>query len=148
MVAHSFGGSVATSLAAQFTGKRLKATVIVDSGARPPEKQWRGPPQRTASPTGSTSTLEEALARFPPDAAAGVPNLFIVDYIAREGLHPPPITEGEEAGEQGWSWRFDPFIWSKMDFSKAFESGDELARAQCRWRSFGARKSKNVGRAM
>ena len=32
VVAHSFGGSIATSLAAQH-GKRLKATVIVDSGA-------------------------------------------------------------------------------------------------------------------
>ena len=62
----------------------------------------------------------------------GCPNLYIVDYIAREGLHPAPIIEGAEAGDQGWTWRFDPFIWSKMDFSKAWESGEELARAQCR----------------
>jgi pimeloyl-ACP methyl ester carboxylesterase len=129
VVAHSFGGSVATSLAAQF-GDRLKATVIVDSGARPPEKQWRGPPQRSHG-NRVYSDLEDALARFrlmPPQAC---PNAYIVDYIAREGLHPAPM-EGGADNEQGWTWRFDPFIWSKMDFAKAWESGDELARAQCR----------------
>lgn len=65
---------------------------------------------------------------MPPQAC---PNAFIVDYIAREGLHPAPITDGEEAGEQGWTWRFDPFIWSKLDFSKGWESSEDLARAQC-----------------
>ena len=130
VVAHSFGGSIATSLAAQH-GKRLKATVILDSGARPPEKQWRGPPRRT-QPNRIYPTLEGALTRFRLMPPQGCPNLFIVDYIAREGLHPARIVEGAEAGEQGWTWRFDPFIWSKMDFSKAWESGEELARAQCR----------------
>jgi len=126
VVAHSFGGSVATSLAAQH-GQRLKATVILDSGARPPEKQWRGPPARS-QPNRVYPTLAEALARFRLMPPQGCPNLFIVDYIAREGLHPAPLDDGG----QGWSWRFDPFIWSKMDFSKAWESGEELARAQCR----------------
>jgi pimeloyl-ACP methyl ester carboxylesterase len=129
VVAHSFGAAVATSLAAQH-GKRLKGTVIVDSGARPPEKQWRGPPRRT-EPNRVYPDLATALARFRLMPPQGCPNLFIVDYIAREGLHPAPI-EGDAAGEQGWTWRFDPFIWSKMDFSKAWESGEELARAQCR----------------
>jgi pimeloyl-ACP methyl ester carboxylesterase len=130
VVAHSFGGSIATSLAAKF-GARLKATVILDSGARPPEKQWRGPPQRT-KPNRVYADLPEALTRFrlmPPQAC---PNPFIVDYIAREALHPAPIPEGEEAGEQGWTWRFDPFIWSKMDLSGVWESGESIARAQCR----------------
>jgi pimeloyl-ACP methyl ester carboxylesterase len=130
VAAHSFGASIAASLAAEH-GKRLKATVIVDSGARPPEKQWRGPPQRSR-PNQVYPTLEDALARFRLMPPQPCPNLFIVDYIAREGLHPAPLEEGAKAGDQGWSWRFDPFIWSKMDFAKAWESGQELARAQCR----------------
>jgi pimeloyl-ACP methyl ester carboxylesterase len=130
VVAHSFGASVAASMAAE-QGKRLKATVIVDSGARPPEHQWRGPPQRT-EPNRVYPDLQSALARFRLMPPQGCPNLFIVDYIAREGIHPAPIQDGDGAGEQGWSWRFDPFIWSKMDLSKAWESGEVLARAQCR----------------
>jgi pimeloyl-ACP methyl ester carboxylesterase len=135
VVAHSFGGSIATSLAAKF-GERLKATVILDSGARPPEKQWRGPPQRT-KPNRVYDDLPEALSRFrlmPPQAC---PNAFIVDYIAREGLHPAPMDAkdsegGDDAREQGWTWRFDPFIWTKMDLSGVWESGEAIARAQCR----------------
>jgi len=143
VVAHSFGASIAASMAAQ-EGKRLKATVIVDSGARPPEKQWRGPPART-QPNRVYPTLEDALGRFRLMPPQGCPNLFIVDYIAREGLHPAPITGGDETGEQGWTWRFDPFIWSKMDFSKAFESGDELGRAQCSLAFVWGAESKIVG---
>lgn len=130
VVAHSFGGSVATSLAAAH-GSQFKATVILDSGARPPAKQWRGPPQRT-HPNRVYATLAEALARFRLMPPQGCPNAFIVDYIAREGLHPAPLDVSAPDGPQGWTWRFDPFIWSKMDFSKAWESGEELARAQCR----------------
>jgi len=130
VVAHSFGGSVATSLAAAH-GARFKATVILDSGARPPAKQWRGPPQRT-HPNRVYSTLAEALARFRLMPPQGCPNPYIVDYIAREGLRPAPLDPALPDGPMGWTWRFDPFIWSKMDFSKAWESGEELARAQCR----------------
>ena len=126
VVAHSFGAATATSLAAH-EGKRLKGTVIVDSGARPPERQWRGPPRR-ANPNRVYPTLEAALSRFRLMPPQGCENLYLVDYIAREGLHPAPL----EDGSMGWTWRFDPFIWSKMDFSKAWESGEELARAQCR----------------
>jgi pimeloyl-ACP methyl ester carboxylesterase len=130
VVAHSFGGSIAASLAASH-GDRLKATVIVDSGARPPEQQWRGPP-RQDRPNKVYPDLVHALARFrlmPPQAC---PNAFIVDYIAREGLKSAGPEGSDGAAGSGWTWRFDPFIWSKMDFTQAMESGDELARAQCR----------------
>jgi pimeloyl-ACP methyl ester carboxylesterase len=126
VVAHSFGGSVATSLAAEH-GRRLKATVILDSGARPPEKQWRGPPS-SGHPNRVYPTLADALARFRLMPLQGCPNPFIIDYIAREALHPAPSGDGG----QGWTWRFDPFIWSKMDFTRAWQASEDLARAQCR----------------
>ncbi len=128
VIAHSFGGSVTSALAAAH-GERLKAAIIVDSGARPPERQWRGPPRRTR-PSRVSPTLEEALTRFRLMPPQDCQNHFIVDYIAREALHPAPLEDG--SGQMGWTWRFDPFIWSKMDFSGAWESGALLAAAKCR----------------
>ncbi len=135
VIAHSFGGSIAVSLAAKF-GERLRAAVILDSGARPPEKQWSGPIGRT-EPNRVYGDLPEALARFRLIPLQPCPNPFIIDYIAREALHPAPIVApdakgGGEVGEQGWTWRFDPFIRSKMDLTQMWESGDDIARAQCR----------------
>ena len=127
-IAHSFGGSVTAALAARH-GDRLKAAIIVDSGARPPQKQWRGPPRRT-KPSRVSPTLAEALTRFRLMPPQDCQNHFIVDYIAREALKPAPLDDG--SGQMGWTWRFDPFIWSKMDFSGAWESGAQLAAAKCR----------------
>lgn len=128
VIAHSFGGSITSALAAAH-GDQLKAAIIVDSGARPPERQWRGPPQRT-KPSRVSPTLEEALTRFRLMPPQDCQNHYIVDYIAREALHPAPLDDG--SGQMGWTWRFDPFIWSKMDFSGAWESGALLAAAKCR----------------
>ena len=127
-IAHSFGGSVTNALAAAH-GERLKASIIVDSGARPPEMQWRGPPRRS-QPNRVYPTLEAALARFRLMPPQDCQNHFIVDYIAREALHPAPLDDG--SGQMGWTWRFDPFIWSKMDFTQAFDSAAALAAAKCR----------------
>ena len=39
-------------------------------------------------------------------------NLYIADYIARKSLKRAPMADG--SGE-GWTWRFDPLIWTKLD---------------------------------
>jgi pimeloyl-ACP methyl ester carboxylesterase len=60
-------------------------------------------------------TLEAALTRFrfmPPQVPG---NLFIADFIARRSLKRVPL-EGEGGGE-GWTWRFDPGVWAKLDRS-------------------------------
>ncbi len=146
VVAHSFGGTVAISLTVQHGG-RLKAAVILDSGARPPELQWRGPPERN-HPNKVYPTLEAALARFRLMPSQTCPNPFILDYIAREGMHPAPITEGEDAGQEGWCWRFDPFTALKMDFLKAYAGAQNLARAQCRLAFVWGAQSRIVGQAV
>jgi pimeloyl-ACP methyl ester carboxylesterase len=59
-------------------------------------------------------TLEAALTRFrfmPPQVPG---NLFIADYIARHSLRPAPMPDG--SGE-GWTWKFDPGLWTKLDRS-------------------------------
>jgi pimeloyl-ACP methyl ester carboxylesterase len=43
----------------------------------------------------------------------GCKNLYIADYIARRSLKEAPM----EGGGTGWTWRFDPFLWSKLDRS-------------------------------
>ncbi|MEO8813477.1 MAG: alpha/beta hydrolase, partial [Caulobacteraceae bacterium] len=73
--------------------------------------RWRGPGHRTR-PNRVYATLEEALARFrfmPPQVAG---NLYVADFIARRSLKRAPMADG--SGE-GWTWRFDPFFWQKLD---------------------------------
>jgi pimeloyl-ACP methyl ester carboxylesterase len=125
----------------------MRSAVLVDTGfGGPPtpeqmeawrkeeEKQgrqvpaWRGPGQRTR-PNRVYRTLEEALTRFrfmPPQAPG---NLYIADYIARRSLKRAPMADG--SGE-GWTWRFDPFLWGKLDRSAMSEvkaSGDAAPMA-------------------
>ena len=57
-------------------------------------------------------TLEAALTRFrfmPPQVPG---NLYIADYIARHSLKTRRMAGG--LGE-GWTWRFDPGLWAKLD---------------------------------
>ena len=57
-------------------------------------------------------TLEKALTRFrfmPPQVPG---NLYIADFIARRSLKPAPLPDGTG---QGWTWRFDPGLWTKLD---------------------------------
>ncbi|MHB8530701.1 MAG: alpha/beta fold hydrolase [Caulobacteraceae bacterium] len=135
-IGHSFGGSQVYYSAARFP-ERMKAAILVDTGfggpptleqmeawRRQEEKAgrsvpaWRGMSQRTR-PNRVYATLAEALARFrfmPPQAPG---NLYIADYIARRSLKRAPMTEGlaADGSNQGWTWRFDPFFWQKLDRS-------------------------------
>jgi pimeloyl-ACP methyl ester carboxylesterase len=128
-IGHSFGGSQVFYSAAKHPD-RMRGAVLVDTGfGGPPTReqeeewrreeararggQWRGPPHRTR-PNRVYATLEEALTRFrfmPPQAPG---NLFVADYIARKSLKRAPMADG--SGE-GWTWKFDPFLWGKLDRS-------------------------------
>jgi pimeloyl-ACP methyl ester carboxylesterase len=48
--------------------------------------------------------------RFMPPQVPG--NLYIADFIARRSLKRAPLSEG---AEEGWTWKFDPALWSKLD---------------------------------
>jgi len=129
-IGHSFGGSQAFYSACRHP-KRMSACVLVDTGfGGPPTKEqleaWekeerdKGRPSRWrrsargARPNRIYPTLKDALARFrfmPPQVPG---NLYIADFIARRSLKRSPMTEGP--GE-GWTWRFDPLLWDKLDRS-------------------------------
>jgi pimeloyl-ACP methyl ester carboxylesterase len=127
---HSFGGAQVLYSAARHAD-RMRACLLVDTGfggpptpeemetwrkeeiaagRKPP--QFRGPMGRGLGTNRVYPTLEEALTRFrfmPPQVPG---NLYIADYIARRSLRPAPMADG--SGE-GWTWRFDPGLWSKLD---------------------------------
>jgi len=124
-IGHSFGGSQVFFAAASHP-ERMRAAILVDTGfGGPPPDSAEGKrmAERMAEqarniPTGDRAqrvypTLEEALSRFrlmPPQAAG---NLFIADFIARRSLKKVTGPDGKE----GWSWRFDPNMWAKLDRS-------------------------------
>jgi pimeloyl-ACP methyl ester carboxylesterase len=128
-IGHSFGGSQ-VFYSAGMHPERMRAAVLVDTGfGGPPtkeqEEQWmkeaaksgspmhRGPPRRTR-PNRVYATQEEALTRFrfmPPQVPG---NLYVADFIARRSMKPAPMPDG--SGE-GWTWKFDPFLWAKLDRS-------------------------------
>lgn len=126
-IGHSFGGSQVFYAAARHP-ERMHAAILVDVG-------FGGPP--ADSPEGKRMAEEErlrnvrniptpdraqrvypdiasALARFrlmPPQVAG---NLFVADFIARNSLKQTPMEDGSG---QGYSWRFDPNMWTKLDRS-------------------------------
>jgi pimeloyl-ACP methyl ester carboxylesterase len=103
-VGHSFGGFPTLYCGVEHAD-RLRGIVMVDSSIQPPEKRWKGPPNRPGFGNKVYGTLVEALARFrlaPPQACE---NLYIADYIARRSL---------KEVEGGWTWKFDPAIWQRF----------------------------------
>jgi len=114
-VGHSFGGAQ-TLYAAIRTPGQMRGAIIIDSGFRPRVARSEEEPVR------SIPTADRAFRVYPDQAAAlarfrlmppqPVANAFIADFIARRSLKRAPAPDGR--GE-GWTWRFDPLMWSKLE---------------------------------
>jgi pimeloyl-ACP methyl ester carboxylesterase len=130
-IGHSFGGSQVFFAAVKHP-ERMHAAILVDVGfgGPPPDspegkrmaEQQRLQQIRSIPTTDRAQrvypTLGAALNRFrfmPPQAAG---NLFVADFIARRSLKRAPLEDG--SGE-GWTWRFDPNMWNKLDRSAMME---------------------------
>lgn len=126
-IGHSFGGSQVFFAAASHP-ERMHAAILVDVGfgGPPPdspegkrmlEEQRNREVRNIPTPDRAQRVypdIASALARFrlmPPQVAG---NLFVADFIARRSLKPTPLEDGSG---QGWSWRFDPNMWNKLDRS-------------------------------
>lgn len=127
IVGHSFGG-FPTMFAAARHGERLRAAVLLDTPLWSPEKRRErrnksGPP-RDPRPTRVYPTLEAGVNRFRflPDQPCE--NLYIADFIARTSLQHVEV----DGGGEGWTWRFDPFMWRDYDRGDA---AAELKAAKC-----------------
>lgn len=138
VAAHSFGGRVALRAAAR-EGERLRAAVIIDTILRPPGAPPFGKGLWEARPTKVYPTLAEGLARFRLAPPQPCENLFIVDAIARESL------AGPRDGGEGWTWRFDPWLWAHLDAGAG--AIHDLAATRCPTALIFAEKSRIMGPA-
>lgn len=131
LVGHSFG-SFPLAEAACRHGERFGGIVIVDSPFLTPERREERRRERGTQPQRPRGlrphrvypTFEAALARFRLAPLQPCNNLYIADLIAREGLIPAKA----EDGSQGWTWRFDPYLW--RDFHMPDLTG-MLGRIKC-----------------
>ena len=101
---HSFGGRMALHAAAGSRGKRLRAALALDTLISPPGLKFGGRP--FGDNVRTYDTLEAAVARFRLVPPQPCDNQFILDYIAPRSLKPV---------EGGWSWCFDPKLWTKLE---------------------------------
>lgn len=128
VASHSFGSFPAMAFAARF-GEQIGGLITIDSPflsneMRAKREQTREP-SRPPRDTVIYDTFEQALGRFRLMPAQTTDNLFIVDYIARHSLREVKKADGTT----GWTWRFDPFMWSRLTRN---DSAADLAAAQCR----------------
>ncbi len=113
VMGHSFGG-LPTMAAGALHGDKLAAVIALDSPLFSPEQRKaradRRPPSKPPRDTIVYPSEAAALSRFrfsPPQHSG---NLYIADHIARHSLRQVKAADGSP----GWTWRFDPFMWSRM----------------------------------
>ena len=111
-VGHSFGGANVFYSATRHP-ERMRAAILVDTGfgGPPPAEEGFKAPATRSRPNRVYPSLAEALARFRLMPPQGCANTYIADFIARRSLKPAPL----ESGGEGWTWRFDPLLWNKLD---------------------------------
>ena len=117
VIGHSMGGLVTLRLAS-LAGSRIAGVVAIDSPVRDLTPEDRAARQRRAfGPLHVYPTRQAAIARFHP-----VPDqtvlAYIADHVAATSVRP---------AEGGWTWKFDPGIFSREHFTPEF-----LTRLDCR----------------
>jgi pimeloyl-ACP methyl ester carboxylesterase len=130
VVGHSFGGWV-TLAAVEREGERLGGAVVVDSplGVPDPDEGYtvvkaKADPGDLKRSARVYATKEEPIQRFRLLPNQPAEHLYLIDYIAREGLRTAPM----EGGGEGWTWKFDPTKGRNFDIH--FER-DLLRAARC-----------------
>jgi pimeloyl-ACP methyl ester carboxylesterase len=128
VLAHSFGG-FPTMRCAREHGDKFSGMMILDSPVLSAEQRRRRNERRKDEPqprdTRIYASEAEALSRFRFSPNQPCDNFYIVDFIARTSLR--PVTAAD--GSPGWTWKFDPFMWSRLDRS---EGAEDLTDARCR----------------
>lgn len=106
VVSHSFGSIPLLEMAAN-PDRPIRFGVMVDNVMPAPETLGavRSGPHKVYP------DLATALSRFRFVPAEPCDNAWAVDYLARMALRP-------EAG--GWTWRYDPWLWDRIDRGDAW----------------------------
>jgi pimeloyl-ACP methyl ester carboxylesterase len=117
VIGHSMGGLVTLRLAS-LAGSRIAGAVAIDSPVRDLTPEDRAARQRRAfGPLLVYRTRQAAMARFHP-----VPDqpvlAYIANHVAATSIRPV---------EGGWTWKFDPGIFAREQFTPEL-----LTRLDCR----------------
>lgn len=123
LVGHSLGGFVAMAAAAE-AGERLAGAVLVDSPVRRPDpesQEARGGHMFRRPKT--YPDVETAVAHFHLVPPQPPPPASVLDHIARHSLR---------AVDGGWTWKFDPSVFTRRADPAADDFGELLARVRCR----------------
>ena len=128
-IGHSFGGGQVFHAAARFP-EQMHAAVLVDTGFGGPPPEVLEERKKRAElianiptadrPSRVYPTIAAALARFRLMPPQPTENYYIVDFIARRSLKRAPLPEGQmgpDGSGEGWTWKFDPQMWEKLDRS-------------------------------
>ena len=103
VIAHSFGGMMATRAAAR-EPDRFRGLVLVDSGVHRPNQEMPKDVERW-SKAKVYPDFDIARSRFRLQPPQTCENQYIVDYIARNSV---------ERIDEGWVWKFDEELSSRM----------------------------------
>jgi len=116
VIGHSFGGW-STLAAVEREGERLAGAVVIDSpiGVPDPDEGYtvlkeKPAEERKIRPNRVYETLEQPVSRFRLLPNQPCDQLYLLDYIARQGLMKAPTD-----GAAGWTWKFDPAQGSNFD---------------------------------
>ena len=125
IIGHSMGGFVALRTASLY-GSRLEGAVVIDSPVRDVTPEERAARERRAfGPLRVYPTREAAMARFRP-----IPDQPVLPYV-RAHIAATSI----RAVSGGWSWKFDPGIFGRPQFTPAL-----LTKLACRIALFRAER--------
>ena len=117
IIGHSMGGFVALR-AASLYGSRLEGAIVIDSPVRDLTPEQRAArEQRAFGPLRIYPTREAVLARFRP-----IPDQPVLPYVKAH-----IAATSIRAVNGGWSWKFDPRIFGRPQFTPAL-----LTRLACR----------------
>jgi pimeloyl-ACP methyl ester carboxylesterase len=117
VIGHSMGGFVALRVAGLY-GTQIEGVVVIDSPVRditPEERAARD--QRAFGPLRVYPSREAAIARFRP-----IPDQPALPYIKAH-----IAATSIRAADGGWSWKFDPRIFGRPQFTPTL-----LTRLDCR----------------
>lgn len=108
LIGHSFGARVVFK-AMQTFPDRFAGVIMADAPFHPPGFQFDFQKRREkpVKPHRSYATLEEAKERFRLFPEQPCANDYVLDYIA---------THSVRQVAEGWSWKFDPTIYSRFDY--------------------------------
>jgi pimeloyl-ACP methyl ester carboxylesterase len=136
VIGHSMGGFVTLRMATLF-GSRIAGAVAIDSPVRDIAPEDAAARQRRAfGPLRVYPTRAEAMARFRPIPDQPVLR-YIAEYVAAASIRPV---------EGGWTWKFDPRIFVRDEFTPTL-----LTRLGCRVALFRAEHgivSEQLGEVM